>query len=64
MILVFPETDHMTLKTMEGTNHSRSGSRHNSLPSGYEMGAKPLNVWFHTGMYFFRALDGSHTVGV
>ena len=53
MILAFPETDQMTLKTMEGTKHSLFGSGHNSLPSGYEMGAKPLIVWFETGMYFY-----------
>ena len=53
MFLAFPETDQVTLKTMEGTKHSLYGSRHNSLPSRYEMGAKPLLVWFQTGMYFY-----------
>ena len=52
MILAFPQADRMTVKIMEGTKKSLSGSRHNSLPSGYEMGAKPLLVWFQTGMYF------------
>ena len=44
MILAFPETDQMAVKTMEGAKHSVSVSTHNSLPSGYDMGAKPLIV--------------------
>ena len=63
MILAFPETHQMTLKTMEGTKHSLSGSRHNSLPSRYEMGAKPLIVWFQTGMYFYgHSMGHKHLV--
>ena len=36
---------------MEGTTQSLSGSRHNTLTSEDDMGAKPLIVWFQTATF-------------
>ena len=49
---------------MEGTTHSLSGSRHNSLTSSDDMGEKSLIVWYQTTEVLLWALEGVQTVGV
>ena len=64
VILAFPKTEQMTLQAMEGTTHSLSGSRHNSLTSADDMGEKSLIVWYQTATVLLWALEGVKTVGV
>ena len=52
------------MQAMEGTTHSLSGSRHNSLTSADDMGAKSLIVWYQTATVNLWALEGVQTVGV
>ena len=52
------------LQAMEGTTHSLSGCRHNTLTLADDMGEKSLIVWYQTATVLLWALEGVQTVRV